>query len=91
MDRVSGPYKGYWVASCALPMGELGDKFIGYAKVCSSRPRGCWDAPAVFEHSPEQLCNAADDAMAKAEAGALRRIDELPRAGERRGRREGPG
>lgn len=97
MDRISGPYKGYYVAACALPMGELGNQFIGYAKVCASKPRNCWDGPAVFEHSADQVCNAEDEAMAAAEEAARKRIDEL--AGERRPasgapqrgtRREGP-
>jgi hypothetical protein len=80
MDRISGPYKGYYVAACALPMGELGDQFIGYAKVCASRPRSCWDGPGVSEHSAEQVCNAEDEAVAAAEAAARKRIDELARS-----------
>ncbi|HWP12277.1 MAG TPA: hypothetical protein VNN06_10680 [Ramlibacter sp.] len=41
MERISGPYKGYFIAAYSV---EAGDQFVGYAKVCVEEPDSVWNA-----------------------------------------------
>ena len=38
MERISGPYKGYFIAAYTV---QAGPTFVGYAKVCEQNPRAC--------------------------------------------------
>lgn len=46
MDRVTGPFDGHFVASCA---SEIGGRYLGFAKVCCQRPRSFWLATLCEE------------------------------------------
>lgn len=55
MDRITGPVDGYFVASYACEMGELGDRYLGFAKVCCCKPASFWlatlcDEPGCCAH-----------------------------------------
>ncbi len=41
MDRVSGPYKGYYIAAYTVANGAT---FVGYAKICVTEPDNVWNA-----------------------------------------------
>jgi hypothetical protein len=41
MERISGPYKGYFIAAYTV---VAGDQFAGYAKVCAEEPDSVWNA-----------------------------------------------
>jgi|GEM_PF-4020802 len=52
MERVTGPIDGYFVASSA---GEMGGRYLGFAKVCCARPSSFWlatlcDEPGCCAH-----------------------------------------
>ena len=49
MDRVTGPLDGYYVASSATEMGMGSGRYLGFAKVCCSRPRSFWLATLCEE------------------------------------------
>ena len=42
MDRVTGPFDGYYVASSANERGAGSGRYLGFAKVCCSRPGSFW-------------------------------------------------
>lgn len=46
MDRVTGPFDGYFVASSA---NEISGRYLGFAKVCCSRPGSFWLATLCEE------------------------------------------
>jgi hypothetical protein len=39
VERVVGPIGGYYIASYACAMGELGRQFLGFARVCVTKPQ----------------------------------------------------
>lgn len=46
MDRVTGPFKGHYVASSAT---DIGGRYLGFAKVCCQRPSSFWLATLCEE------------------------------------------
>lgn len=46
MDRVTGPFEGHYVASSA---SEVAGRYLGFAKVCCSRPASFWLATLCEE------------------------------------------
>jgi hypothetical protein len=50
MERISGPYKGYYIAAYSV---EAGASFVGYAKVCQDEPE------SVYAAEGERLASAA--------------------------------
>jgi hypothetical protein len=74
MERVSGPYKGYYIAAYTVSSGE---GFAGYAKICTSEPANVWNA-----QTDERLISATgyrdeQDALLAAEKQARRDIAEI--------------
>jgi hypothetical protein len=49
MDRVTGPFDGCYVASSASEMGPGSGRYLGFAKVCCSRPASFWLATLCEE------------------------------------------
>jgi hypothetical protein len=72
MDRVTGPLDGYFVASSATEMGGSG-RYLGFAKVCCSRPSSFWlavlcEEPGCCAHlCGGGLFDSPEAAMASAE------------------------
>lgn len=74
MERISGPYKGYFIAAYTVAADNA---FVGYAKVCMEEPTSVWSAVTV-----ERLASAAGfrselEAMTAAEQKARRIIADL--------------
>lgn len=46
MERITGPIDGYFVASSA---GDMAGRYLGFAKVCCSRPASFWLATLCDE------------------------------------------
>lgn len=49
MDRVTGPFDGYHIASSATEIGAGSGRYLGFAKVCCSRPGSFWLATLCEE------------------------------------------
>ena len=79
IERVVGPIKGYYIASYACEMGELGDQFLGFAKVCVARPDDYWMARACAKFSCEDVATSAEEALEDAEFRARMQIANMPR------------
>ena len=73
MERISGPYKGYFIAAYTV---EAGKQFVGYAKVCAEEPGNVWNVTVV-----EKLTSATAvselEAVTAAERKARRAIADL--------------
>jgi hypothetical protein len=69
-ERVVGPFNGYFIASYACPVGELGDQYLGYAKVCRRRPSSYLDAAPVANLCAEGAVLSPIEALDRAEARA---------------------
>ena len=74
MERVSGPYKGYYIAAYTVGSGGT---FAGYAKICASEPGNVWNAP-----TEERLISATghrdeQEALVAAERQARQEIAEI--------------
>jgi hypothetical protein len=48
LERIEGPFKGYYVAAYAGPAGPRGG-YVSYAKVCRSRPVSYWEANCLLK------------------------------------------
>ena len=44
MERISGPYKGFFIAAYTV---ENDSGYVGYAKVCMMEPDSVWNADPV--------------------------------------------
>jgi hypothetical protein len=77
IERVVGPFEGYYIASYACEMGELGDRFLGFAKLCRVKPQDYWQASACAKFSCEELADTAERALASAESRARMQIGNL--------------
>jgi hypothetical protein len=74
MERIRGPVQGYFLASYACRVGELGQEFVGYTKLCSRRPRNFWEAAGTITFGDARF-HSAPDAMDNSEEIALSSIE----------------
>ena len=78
MDRVTGPFDGYFVASSATEIGA--GRYLGFAKVCCQRPGSFWlatlcEVPGCCAHlCGGGLFDTPDSALASAELLARNHI-----------------
>jgi hypothetical protein len=74
MERISGPYKGYFIAAYTV---EAGANFVGYAKVCVQEPESVWTANSVEKLTTASGCKSELEAVAAAEQKARQAIAEI--------------
>ena len=74
MERISGPIKGYFIAAYAV---ESGDMYVGFAKVCVTRPQNVWDTDAVHKVGSFNLYRTKLEALERAESQARSEIGNL--------------
>jgi hypothetical protein len=48
LERISGPFRGHYIAAYACPVGE-GTGFHGFAKVCLAEPPNYWEASQIVQ------------------------------------------
>lgn len=75
MERISGPVKGYFIAAYSV---ESGDTYVGFAKVCVSRPDTVWDTDAVRKVGSFNPYRTPREALEQAERQARLDIELLP-------------
>ena len=73
MERISGPYKGYFIAAYSVPAGSL---HVGYAKVCVLRPHNVWCEAGVEKLTSAMGCRTELEAVSAAEHKARQAIAE---------------
>lgn len=74
MERISGPYKGYFIAAYSVPAGGL---YVGYAKVCTERPQNVWSAQGVEKLTSAPGCRSELEAVTAAECKARLIVGDL--------------
>jgi hypothetical protein len=73
MERISGPFKGYFIAAYSLTAGDM---HLGYAKVCSEEPMDVWSERGVEKLTSAVSPRSELDAIAEAEQKARDVISE---------------
>ena len=74
MERITGPYKGYFIAAYTV---EAGTHYVGYAKVCVEEPQSVWNANSVEKLTSATGCATELEAIVTAERKARRAIADL--------------
>ncbi len=74
MERISGPYRGYYIAAYCV---ESEGSFVGYAKVCQEEPTTVWNAHSVEKLTTAPGCKSELEAVSAAERKARQIIAEL--------------
>ena len=74
MERISGPYKGYFIAAYTVQAGP-GHTFVAYAKVCEQEPENVW-TNSVKKLTTASGCSELE-AMQAAEKKARNAIAEI--------------
>ncbi|GAC1422400.1 MAG: hypothetical protein NVSMB6_23920 [Burkholderiaceae bacterium] len=74
---VIGPMRGHYIALYACPMGELGNEYVGYYKLCRLKPERFMDASSVFDGNTTAMCASAKDALLAAEGAAVIELGRL--------------
>lgn len=77
-ERVTGSFSGYYVAVYACDMGEMGDKYLGFYKICRAEPANYWESDCLLKGCCQQLRSRGADALERAESLARIRIGTLP-------------
>ena len=77
MERITGPFNGFYIASYAGESGGPTPSFFAYAKICRGRPDNYWDAHCCAKVSGEKLHLTATAAIAEAEKRARVHTGEL--------------
>jgi hypothetical protein len=67
MQRISGPYDGFYIATYASESGGPSPAFHAYAKICRGKPENYWDAHCCAKIAVERLHPTARAAIAEAE------------------------
>ena len=74
MERISGPYKGYFIAAYTV---EAGGQFVGYAKVCAEEPDSVWNPQPVEKLTSAPGCRTELEAVLAAEQKARQAIADI--------------
>ena len=74
MERISGPYKGYFIAAYTV---ESGKNFVGYAKVCATEPESVWNVAVVEKLTSATGYRSEQEALTAAERKARHAIAEI--------------
>lgn len=77
MERISGPFNGFYIASYAGESGGPSPSFYAYAKICRGKPENYWDAHCCAKIPAEQPHPTAQRAIAAAEKLAREHTGEL--------------
>jgi hypothetical protein len=77
-ERVFGPVHGRYITSFAARMGDLGQRYVGYWKVCDQRPADYFGAFAACSGNSSESFPSALQAMLAAEELALAQLHEMP-------------
>ena len=74
MHRISGPYRGYYVAAFTV---ESKGGYVGYGKACVTRPHDTWRAQAAADVT-SSIYPQEQQALAAAEHKVRLEIEQLP-------------
>lgn len=91
MEHIEATDKGYYIAAYACPTDDSPPAYMGYAKICRSRPESYWEAEdCLLKDSSGMVKSTAEEAvalaihMARLQVRKLPAVDDLPEAYTRR-------
>lgn len=70
MEQISGPFDGFYIATYASDAGGPGRNYLGYAKICRSKPDSYWDARCCAKVCGERIHATPQAAIMDAEGRA---------------------
>ena len=79
MERISGPYKGFFIAAYTV---ESDSGHVGYAKVCLMEPDSVWSADPVEKLTSATGFRTELEAIVAAERKARKDIAEMVGSGD---------
>lgn len=74
MERISGPYKGYFLAAYTVGTSP---NFSGYAKICTIEPTNAWNATTVEKLASASGFHTEEEALAAVERLARHMIADI--------------
>ncbi len=74
MERISGPFKGYFIAAYTV---ESGNEFVGFAKICLVRPEATRGIDAQHKVRSHHLYSSESQALESAEFRAREAISGM--------------
>jgi len=74
MERISGPYKGYFIAAYTVAAGQ---NFVAYAKICATEPADVWNATTVEKLTSAAGFRTEHEAIVAAERKARHAIADI--------------
>lgn len=74
MERITGPYKGHFIAAYTVHAGQT---YVGYAKICHDAPQSVWSAAPVEKLAAVHGCRSELEAMTAAEKKARQEIVQM--------------
>ncbi|MDB5871574.1 MAG: hypothetical protein JWQ07_1016 [Ramlibacter sp.] len=74
MERISGPYKGYFIAAYTVASEQ---NFVGYAKICVAQPEDVWNVQSVEKLTSATGFRSEQEALVAAEQKARQAIAEM--------------
>jgi len=77
MERISGPYNGFYIATYASDTSGSGNRYLAYSKICRGRPDNYWDAHCCAKIAGEQAHATAQAALAEVESRAREQTGNL--------------
>jgi hypothetical protein len=78
VEKVSGPFSRYYVAVYACAMGDRGNAYDAYFKICSRRASSYWEAECLYKGRCSTGEQDAEAALQAAEEYARALIEALP-------------
>jgi hypothetical protein len=77
MERITGPFNGFFIASYACEAGGDSPSYMGYSKICRGRPDNYWDAHCCAKVSGGRPYGTAQEALVEAERRAWEQTGNL--------------
>jgi hypothetical protein len=77
MERISGPFNGFYIATYASITGGPGSSYLGYSKICRGKPDNYWTAHCCATVAGEEIHTTPHAAMNEAERRARNQTGEL--------------
>jgi hypothetical protein len=77
MERITGPFNGFFIATYACETGGPTPSYLGYSKICRGRPDNYWDAHCCAKVSGAQTHATPQEALVEAERRACEQTGNL--------------
>jgi hypothetical protein len=77
MERITGPFNGFYIATYAADAGGPSPSFLAHSKICRGKPDNYWDAHCCAKVTGEHPHATAQAAISEAEHRAREQTGAL--------------